>query len=173
METCVLHTGIKASLMRPVLFRGIFLGAVGILLLIGAAVFIPLAEMSLWGPTLFYIGMGCIVIGLLPYRRFTRLEAKPDKLIREGSGHLTYYVKGKKILTLHPASIEKTLYIERGKYYGIGVQLIKAPKEKICVHTLNFNMRAFQEKSRRDYSCDLFFPYFTERSFQQLLDSSE
>lgn len=173
MESCVLYTGVKATLMRRVLFRGILWGSIGILGLILSAILLSHTEMALWGPFLFCAGMTAIVIGLLPYRRLTRLESHPDKLSVDSSSYLTYFSKGKKVFTIPSQVIKEILYIDRDSHYGIGIRLNPQSKEKICVHRRHFDMKTFQEKSQRDNACDLFFPYFTQRSFQQLSGSLE
>lgn len=167
-ETQILRTSIQPKLMKRTLLFGFSLAFAGILILLLAGIYVSETEMSFWGFPLFGLGMALIVIGLLPYRRLTRLELKPNLLTIVDEDCLEYRFKGKKVMTVPLKGIEEVIFIERGSHYGIGINLKDSMPEKICVHQSHFDMNAFQEKSRVKFGCDMFFPYFTQRSFDRL-----
>ena len=42
--------------------------------------------------------------------------------------------------------------------------------EKAVVHDASFDAEAFQNKSRKKQGCDFFLPYFSKRSYEELLE---
>jgi hypothetical protein len=56
----------------------------------------------------------------------------------------------------------------QGSEYGIGILLKDPIPEKILIHDTTFNIDKFQENSLVNYKSDLYFPYFSKRSFQEL-----
>ena len=59
-------------------------------------------------------------------------------------------------------------WLDDDKRYGIGLWIKKPQSKHITVlhPTLDFN--AYLKNSQKQYLCDLFFPYFSKRSFQEL-----
>lgn len=143
-ETIKLRTSIKTPLMRRVVLRGSFLALLGAAILLYAGVVMPVDSLSIWGLPLLLVSGSLITLGLLPYRKLTRLEKKPDELIIS-ENQIQYIVRGKSSLTIPQQNIARTAYVEHGNMYGICVWL-KHP-------TPNKNSRY-----------DLFFPYFSEKA---------
>ncbi len=83
-------------------------------------------------------------MGLLPYRKLARLEINPDKIVIQPDESLQYYVKGKNTLTIPLNSIAKVEYVEQSNGYGIILW-------------------------QKDSPGTFFFPYFTQSSFEELL----
>lgn len=168
--TLKLRTSIKNSLKRYVLFRGTIVAAAGMIILVISAATISPSVLRYWGlPILFLAGL-LITIGLLPYRRLCRLELKPDEIIAVGGTKIHFVTNGKHILTIPKDSIARLEYYEGHHRYGIGIWLHHPPPEKIIIHDRQFNIIAFEKKSRREWGCDLFLAYFSKNAFESLKD---
>lgn len=163
-----LRSSIKTSLMRHTLMKGTLLAIVGAGILVYAGIVMPKDTLSLWGLPLLLISGGLITWGMLPYRKLTRLEKKPDELVLTNS-HLHYLPGGKPALTIPQQSIERIAYLDRGTIYGIAIELKHPSPEKVIVQN-NFNAEQFEKRSRERYDCDLFFPFFSENSAKILLN---
>jgi hypothetical protein len=169
-EMLTLRSSVKTPLLRFVLFRGTFLAGVGSLFLFYGGLFLPVSMLNTWGILIFCVGLGLITLGLLPYRRLRRLEMQPYQL-KVDNGHFLHFLsKGRLILSIPLCAIEKTLYIEKEHLYGIGIVLKHPPPERVVVHDPSFQMVKYQRKSQKRYGCDLFIPYFSRRSYSDLVE---
>jgi len=147
MENISVRTTVKPELIRYTLWKGVSYAVVGSAILI-YAISLPIEKLKIWGLPLFLFAGVLFTLGMLPYRKLTRLEKTPDKLLLNANETLTYVKKGKPILTIPLAKIERTAYLERGRMYGIGIEITPHSQEKT-----------------------LFFPYFSQRSYKTLFNS--
>jgi hypothetical protein len=161
-----LRSSIHTPLMKSVLMKGSFLAAIGVSLLAYGGIFMPVQELNIWGFPLFMIGGGLITAGLLPYRRLRSLERKPDELILDNES-LQFISKGVTCLTIPLKSIARTAYIEQKLNYGIGVWFKSPLPAQVIVHNNKFSLKKLHG-THKTYDCNLFFPYFSERSYNQL-----
>jgi hypothetical protein len=166
-ETLKIRNSIQPALIRNAVMKGTLLGVIGVgLWLLG--LFLPVSVLKYWGLPLFLIGGGMITWGLLPYRRLRALENSPNELVAFENKYIQYRSKGKDILKIPIQSIHEMKYVEKGSEYGIGILLKDPIPEKILIHDTTFNIDKFQENSLVNYKSDLYFPYFSKRSFQEL-----
>lgn len=166
-ETLKLRNTIQPALIRVAIFRGSILGAMGVALLL-FGIFLPVSILKYWGFPLFLAAGGLITWGLLPYRQLRALETMPNELVAIENKYLQYRIKGKNILKIPFQSIRELHYMEKGSTYGIGILLKDPLPEKIVIHDTTFNIDRFQEMSLIKFKSDLFFPYFSKRSFDEL-----
>lgn len=94
-----------------------------------------------WGMFLWVIGILLIAWGLIPYKYLKNVSEKPNAIYLDDEEIFHYISRGKTRLSLKLSSIEKVLYVDDPKKYGISMKV-----------------------RDRDY----FFPYFTENSFHKL-----
>jgi hypothetical protein len=165
-EQLKLRTSIKETLKRFVLIRGTVLGIIGCILLY-AALFLPVDQLKIWGFPIILLAGGLIAVGFIPYRTLTKREHKPDELIIEGDYALHFNAQGEPTFTIPLSNVERYSYLEKGNLYGIGLWL-KEPNGKVEVHNEQFDLDKFQQNSQKKYECDLFLPYFTQRSYNIL-----
>jgi hypothetical protein len=149
-ESLTLYSCIYPRLMRRTLFKGLILALLGITLLLYAAVELPPPRLQLLGPPLFLLSMGLITYGLLPYRKLTQLEKKPDQISLTPMSELEYYSKGQKQLMLPLKEILKITYCDSPINYGIEIWLTP-------------------ELSGSTYKPAYVFYYFSKRSYLELL----
>lgn len=169
-ETMTIRSSVLPALMRKILWKGTLLGGSGVVILLLGGIFIPLKEMKVWGPFLFLFSLSLITWGLLPYRRLKRLEEKPSTLILEGEEWLHYSVRGKPLFSIPIASIDHIIFIDKPSTYGIGVILKDHLPKKLVVQDTSFDPMQFPPRSLEWHPCDLFFQYFSQRSFNALHD---
>jgi|688.fasta_scaffold96503_3 hypothetical protein len=139
-EYLLLNTSVSSSLKRHVLFRGTFLAFCGAVLLLLAGIFIPENTLESWGLGILTLGGILVVAGLLPYKKISKLEMKPNQMII-GEGVLRYVNKGRTLLTVPINHVEAITFCQRRYKYGIE---LKVNKEK------------------------LFFPYFNQQAFEKI-----
>jgi hypothetical protein len=137
-----LRTSIKPDLMRSVLFRGSFLGGLGVILLAATGAFLPVPILSRWGIPIFLTSMGLIAVGMLPYRKLTRLEKNPDEILISEDEQFVYRRKGKVVFAIPLSSINSCTYVDDASHYGIEITLKEGQK--------------------------YFLPYFTDRTRSQI-----
>jgi hypothetical protein len=164
-----LRSSIHPKLMWRVLVKGSILAGVGVLLLLLTGMFLPLEEMKQWGPIIFILGLGCVTFGLLPYKRLKKLEVNPY-ILRLDENDLYFFINETSIFMIPLVSIDTIQYIEKKESYGIGI-LLKSPlPQKLVVQDPRFNLSAFRKKSNKQGS-DLFFEYFSQRSYETLSEA--
>lgn len=154
-----LRSSIRPELMRKTLWQGTFLAGIGALLIVTCGAFLPPPLMRTWGFFIFLAAIALITLGLLPYRRLKRLEENPYALFIDDQTNLRFCSKNKLLLTIPLDSIQSTTYLEKNDRYGIAIFLKNPPPKKIEVQP-NVNLSRFS-----DPSCDLFLPYFSERTY--------
>ena len=169
-ETLYLSSTIRTALLNRTLKRGAWLGGGGALLIILGGTLLPLGLLKIWGIPLFCLGMACIAIGLLPYRKLTRLQLKPHAIHSNGE-ELMFLRSGRPLLKIPLRSLEKMVYLEKEEAYGIGLWLKWPIVEKVKVLQPHFSYATFTEESRKSFEgCDLFLPYFSKYACQRVRD---
>ena len=73
----------------------------------------PLPLLQKWGWLLFLFSLGLITIGLLPYRKLTRLQSKPNELRIVEQGYLEFWARGQCQLLFPLKDIERLQYCEK------------------------------------------------------------
>lgn len=134
-----------------------------------AGALIPPPYLRIGGLPLFLLGCLLIGAGLLPYRKLTRLEVTPDTITSTDSS-LLFAKGGKKALEIPHNAIERITFLSTPSFYGWALFLKHPIEHKIKVLDPRFPLKAFLKKSCCR-NCDLFFPYFTEKSLKDLLES--
>lgn len=162
-----LTSSIKPELKSQILFKGTFLALLGVILLLGAGIFLSPKSIENWGLPLFGTAFGLMAWGMIPYRRLCALERTPQLMCLSEEGNLQYFSKGKPILTLPVSIIATMTFRATPRLYGIELKLNKPASEKIIVFGGPSVLRPLQ-KNADLHTCDLFFPYFSERSFKRL-----
>ncbi|MFN0064823.1 MAG: hypothetical protein ACKVOH_01165 [Chlamydiales bacterium] len=139
------------------------MGGAGALLLLIAGTFMPLTYLKVWGLPISLCGFFLITLGLLPYRRLNRIANRPHTLEWTHDGML-YSTIGKPLFLIPHNSIAKLEYVEREKMYGVALYLKQPLEEKVKVVRRRFDFIQYSANCFTKFQCDLFFPYFTERS---------
>jgi hypothetical protein len=183
-ESIVLRSSVLPGLMKQTLLKGTLKGGIGVALLVFGAIFLPSQEMKNWGIVFFIIAFTLLTWGLLPYKRLKRLEENPNSLILEDDFWIHFAVKGSKVFSVPVNSIERIDYFP----YGLSLESDKQKASEECAKNgkygialwlktngfsdiqkaPHFNLERFHRISRQNYGCDLFFAYFSPRSYQTL-----
>lgn len=171
-ESFTVRSVIKPELFRLTLKRGGWIAAAGAFILVLGGTFLPLAYLKVWGVPLFFAGLILIAIGWLPYRRLQRLEVNPNLLQYDGE-FLIFAREGKPLFKIPEKSIAKFEYVEKEALYGAAIWLKKPVEDKVRILQSRFNLEAFIVDSASRFSCDLFLPYFTKMSIQEIKDLLE
>jgi len=172
-ESVTIRSSIDSQVMKRALIKGTLWGGLGGLLLLIGGIFLPLQEMKIWGALLFIFSFGLITYGLLPYKRLRRLEENPDQLTMEDNW-LHFLVRGKLLFSIPVESIDHLEWIDsngrdsNGNVYGIKVFLKNPLSKKVIIQSPKFDFAKFRQDSLKKYQSDLFFPYFSKRSFLSL-----
>lgn len=163
-----LRSTILPKLMHRVLWRGTCLAIAGAACLLIPGIIMSPVLMGIWGLPLFLAGMGLITWGLVPYRKLRKLEDNPYKIVISGEDAIQFSAKGKALFTVPREAIEQAAYCENETAYGIAIYLKSPLPKKLTVDDAGFNMADFRERSLKEHGCDLFLPYFSNRSFSTL-----
>lgn len=170
MEEAVLtlRSSIKASLKKQTIIRGTILGGLGISLWLFGAIALPENTLNFWGWPILLIGGILIVIGLLPYRRLSRLENRPHEIVVTDLEELYCSMHGTPFFKIALENIEEMAYLDDENRYGIGLW-IKLPKNKyIEVLYPSLVLETYLKDCQKHYFCDVFLPFFSKRSFEEL-----
>jgi hypothetical protein len=170
-ETLTIRSSIKTELFKKILLRGSFFSALGFIPLLYGSLWMNASTLSTWGIPLFFLGIGFITLGMLPYKRLTTLQQHPNCIHLIDEKTLIYEHLGKQTLSIPLQTIESASYQEDPSNYGICIFLESRPEEKIIVQDPRFAYERYQNESRKRYGCDLFFPYFSKRGFDKLIGS--
>jgi hypothetical protein len=171
-EVLVIRSSISSQLLKTTLFRGFAIACIGLLVLLVAGSLFPVDFLHTWGWILFLLGLGCITYGMLPYRSLSRLQMKPDELILLDSNHIAFSRRGRKLLTLPIQSIAHISYISHPQLYGIAMRLKTAPIDPIRIHQSSKEIERIRRQGDMHHA-DLFFPYFNQRGYNELLEWTE
>lgn len=167
-ETLKLRSSVKSSLKKFVLIRGTVLAVLGVCILLYGALFLAVETLAVWGFPMLFVAIALIAIGLMPYRRLCRREKRPDEIVENGNLALHYNMEGRPTFTIPLVSIDRKAYVEKGRDYGIAIWLKQPLPQKLIVFNPNVDMEKYQQESLKRHGSDLFFPYFTERSYKAL-----
>jgi hypothetical protein len=161
-----LRSKIPADLIKETLFRGSILASIGASLLLYGSVRLSVQSLAIWGPWLFGVGILFIIVGMVPYRRLSRLQGQPDELLVDQQDvHLR--TGGKLLFSIPLHAIEKVSFVAQPKA-GIALQLKRAPSQRVRVYCKSFNMTRFEARNQKSYGFPLFFPHFTHRACEEL-----
>jgi len=141
METIKLRSSIKPTLKRKVLMRGTLIAGLGGIILLYCGVFTPAETLEQWGMIPFLLAVILITVGLLPYRKLTRLETTPHEIVGYTNDRLDVFLKKRKRHSIPLDAIEGLHYIEKKDRYGIELYTAEG---------------------------NLFLPYFSERACRSL-----
>lgn len=167
-EHLILRTAIPTEWMNQSLKKGLLLALLGICPLVYAGAFAPPSTLKTWGFLIFLAGFLLITAGLLPYRRLSRLQSKPNELHCIGLERLEYYQNGKHVLSLTLSSIDHLAFINEPRFFGIAVWLKRPLTAKMIIFSPTFDLHSFEKQAERAHQADAFFPYFSRRSFEEL-----
>lgn len=159
-EILKLHSSVSPLLIRHAILRGMGIAFIGIAILLYAGIFFDLAILKNWGFLIFFASMTLIIKGLLPYRHLARLLSNPNTLIL--AQELRYFSKNTGTLNIPIEAIQDIFYFNTPELYGIGIRLNPRYKD------LTFEASAFMYESAQRFQVDLFFPYFSKRSYEEL-----
>jgi len=163
-----LRSSVRPSFVKKSLFRGTSIASLGLLPLFYGALFLDTEALSLWGLPLFFLSFGMIAYGMLPFKQLIDLQQNPDQLILHADNQIVYHQKGSAALTIPLSAMEQVKYLEMRTIYGVAIWLKDAPTERIIVHSPTFNFARTRTRSLCQYRCDLFLPYFTRQTFNEL-----
>lgn len=158
-----LRSTVRPEYARRVLFRGTLLAVIGIAMLVLAGVFIPAAYLGKTGFVLFVVALGLVTWGLLPYRMLMQLETKPDEILIDSKA-VSVAFKRRPTLMIPISAIRDIKYLDNDEIYGIQIWLDKDPVDKVMIQDPYFKV-----KNLRKYGADLFLPYFSKNSFNELV----
>lgn len=158
----IVKTAVNSQLKKDALLRGSLLAGLGMLILIGGSIILTQEQLEQYGFFIFVGGIALVTFGMIPYRKLVRLENSPDEIHVNDDHAWVYYRKGKKIAEIPREAIESSDFVAHDPDYGICVQLKKNPPSKVKVFMPDAQLQM------NKYGCDLFLPYFTERSMNQL-----
>lgn len=166
MQSEKYRSSIHTPLLQKALMRGSFLAGIGALALL-AGTFLPPENLKIWGPFLFLFSLGLIGWGLIPYRRLKRLETEPHEILIT-KDRLLFCWRKKPAFSIPLKRIKKAVFISSGDVYGIGISLEDASLSYVQALDEKFDITHFQQHSIKKYGCDLFLPYFSQRTFEAL-----
>lgn len=158
------RSSIHSPLLKKALLQGSCLAGLGAFLLL-TGTFLPLGILKVWGPFIFLISLALIGWGLIPYRRLKQLETEPHEILLSNN-QLLFCWRKKPVFAIQLEGIKKAVFISSRDGYGIGVSLIDSSLRYVQICDEKFDITRFQQQSIKRYGCDLFLPYFSERTFQ-------
>lgn len=165
-----IYSGIRSEFKRQVLLRGAGWAVLGGGMLLLGGMYIPTVIMSYIGLPFLLLGLGLISYGLVPYRRLVQIEAQPHQIIIGDDRTLHYFAGGQEMLSVPLWVIERVSYCDEAiGHYGIVVDLKENGWEQVTVHRRTLSLKRYIAETHRRYGCDLFFPYFSTRSYKEVL----
>jgi hypothetical protein len=164
----VLRTSIPDRWIKKHLLKGIAMSLIGLIPLIYIGGFASLPVLQKWGFFVFLLGFGFITLGLLPYKKLISIQQRPHELRFFENNHITYYRKGRKIFDFPISMIKDVRYYQNKNDYGILVYFKNTFDHPMRIYEPHFNITSFQKASSQFEKCDLFFRFFSTRSFNEL-----
>lgn len=166
IEILRVRSSITSALKQLILLRGTAFAALGGAIILYCGAFLSVKTLSMWGLAALLLGLILIALGLIPYRKLSRLEVNPYEIVVDDNFCLFFLSKKKPLFALAMKDIEKMEYVDGKKRYGIALCMKKSHQ---TIHPLHsFDVEAFQRSSKKMMSCDLFLPYFSKRSYAEL-----
>lgn len=166
-EQLKLRSTISNALLTSILVKSNLIALPGVILIFAAGTWLAPLQLSSWGWAIVLLGFALIAFGLIPYKRIHRLQLQPHEIILNENS-LQFAATGNSSFTVPYTAIREVNYIAKGGIYGIGIFLTEDIKEKVCVHDTNLHIGAYQEDSKARFGCDLYLPYFHQKSFNKL-----
>lgn len=183
-ESVTLRSSVLPALMEHTLFQGTLKGGIGVFILLLGAIFLPPQEMKVWGFVLFVVAFAMLTWGLLPYKRLKKLEMNPSILTLDDPSWIHFSTKGNRVFSVPVAAIARIDYFPYGLSlegdrqkvseeaakngrYGIAIWL-KSEGFSSIQKSPHFDLERFHRISQQSYECDLFFAYFSPRSYLTL-----
>ncbi len=121
MDRLKLFSVVQSKVKNRLLLRGMILGGVGVFILFVFGVWAPLAFLSIWGLPIFSLGIFLIGWGLIPYKKFIRLETHPHKIFLEDKQLIFVSNKGGEWIIPY-SEIRKITYFESKTKYGLRLE---------------------------------------------------
>lgn len=162
------RSSIHRALKKSVLLRGTIWASIGVLLWVLAGVFLPLSVLTIWGAPILLLGGALIVVGLLPYRRLSRQENKPNELILTELDELYIFFERTGMFKVELKNIETMAYLDDDTRYGIGLWIKYPKKSHITLLNPHIKIDEYLKNCQKDYQCDIFLPYFSKRTYQEI-----
>lgn len=162
-----LRTTITPALLHQTLLKGFGLALIGIFGLLYGSIYVDLSILQMWGFTLFIVSLGLIVMGLLPYRRLSRLQINPNKLCLVEPHQLEFYAQDRLLLIIPMEAIARLEYVANSSLYGIALWI--KPTNSVIVKGFPEEVKNLKQQGQQQAGADLFFAYFNERSFEELM----
>lgn len=163
-----LRSSIKPQILHTALIQGTILATMGMAILIFSGVFLPPEQLKFLGPFAILIALLLITLGLYPFQQLKKLETSPHEILFSSENHFLFSWKRKPLFIVSLETIEHLSYLCSGNQYGIAIVLKREGQRGITVCDPNFDLTKFQSSSQKKYECDLFLPFFTRRSFEEL-----
>ena len=159
------YSSISSEIKKLKLKKGLLFSLPAIILLITFGTFASLDLVVQYGRIIFFVSITLIAIGMIPYRRITRLESTPHILSIEDDT-LDFKYLGKFSVLIPLREIKSISFFRKKQFFGLALTLHSLKN----VQSKNFAMRQYQKKCRRQLSCDLFLPYFPEKIKSSLVE---
>lgn len=164
-----LHSSVKTAFLNTVLFKGAIFSFLGSFLLI-SSLFMPLNFLSTYGFILLIIASYLIGKGLYPYQKLKMLQIQPHEIYLDDK-NLIFSWKKKPAFMISLELIEKVTFQENSYASGICLNLKKHFIKEAKIIDQRFDLTLFVQNCQTEYGCDLFFPYFSKKSFLEVVDS--
>lgn len=145
--------------MKRKLLKGFFIALIGVLTLVGGGIFLPEKVMAKWGFWIFLFGLGLITWGLLPYRKFVRLQSKPNE-IRLFEQELQFWANNECRLIIPLHQIKRAEYVTDPHK---GIELTLDQLNNLDLTGLSKYQVGIDHKRNT-----IIFYYFTQRSLIEL-----
>ncbi len=151
MDHLKLFSVVQPKIKNRLLLRGIGWGGVGISILFVFGVWAPPAFLNIWGLPLFTLGIFLIGWGLIPYKKFIRLETHPHKILLKDKRLIFVSNKGGEWI-IPCSEVRRITYFESKVKYGLRLETKKSrtvfpyflgdPRLDEIVHTNQSNERS-------------------------------
>lgn len=166
--TLKLRSSIRPEVLNKALKRGMFFAGIGSCILLFSGVLIPEKYLKILGLPLILSSILLITLGLYPYQKLKRLEITPHEITILDENTFLFSWKRKPFLTIPFSEISSVKFIDSNIRYGIALDLRNLSVVKACNN--EFDVTVFMKTCKAKYGCDLFLPYFSKRSFDELLN---
>lgn len=114
----ILFSKIRKTTKKNLLIRGLILATFGSLLLFGMGTFASIGTLSTLGFPTFALSMLLIGFGLIPYRKYVKLETHPHQ-VRFEKASLTFTSNRGNHLTIPYTEISEVSFIDGKHKYGV------------------------------------------------------
>lgn len=149
--------------MRTTLLRGALFSGSGAFIILLGGVLLPLSQLEIWGMPILFTGLLLVFVGMTPYRRLAKLEVNPY-VLQIDSEKLSLNKENRPLFSLFLKHISSLEYIEKKNIYGIAFKIKRPIEESVQIFDARFIAQALKE----GIEADLFLPYFSKRSFEEL-----